>query len=219
MSTVAAPGTRSDIQRFRRDRRRTGLLVAASVSLALLSAAPAPAASQAETPVTVAPGRCEVEPPTAADLAALAEATPRPIETPILPGPMATPASMPPLAPPDVVAAVAATMAEFAACTNAGEARRSLGLFSDDLLAAFFGDVNVDDLAELLATPTAATPLEDPIGEVTVEEVRLLPDGRVSAITRYDGVPSRTVLVRIGDRYLIDAVDDLPAEATPTPSG
>ena len=219
MPTDAAPGTRP-ANEHRRGHRRIGFFaVAASVSLALLVAAPAPAASQAETPVTLAPGRCEVEPPTAAHLAALADATPRPIETPIQPDPMATPASAPPLAPSDVVAGVAATIAELAACTNAGESSRSLGLFSDDLLAAFFGGASGDDLATLLSTPTAAVPLGDPITEVVVEEVRLLPDGRVSAITRYDGVPSRTVLVRVGDRYLIDAIDDLPAEATPAPPG
>ncbi|MBA3416623.1 MAG: hypothetical protein H0U10_15495 [Chloroflexia bacterium] len=220
MATDAVPGARDNNERLSHRRHRIGgLAAAATVSLALLLAAPARAAGQGDTTVTVAPGRCEVEPPSAADFAALANVTPRPIATPTQPSPMGTPVATPMPAPPDVVAAVAATMAEFAACANAGESSRSLGLLSDDLLAALFGGSSSEDLATLPLTPTAAVPLADPIAEVVVEDARLLPDGRVSAITRYDGVPSRTVLVRVGDRYLIDAIDDLPAEATPVPSG
>ena len=189
-----------------------------AIAVAVVLAPPtltARAAGQAATPVVVAPGRCAVERRPAADFAAIAAATQRPREPPASSSPMGTPTPL--LAPPDVVAGVAATMAAFAACTNAGEAQRSLALFSDDLLAALFGGMSGADLAALMATPTAAVPLEDPIAEVVVEEVRLLPDGRVAATVRFDGVPSRAVLVRVGDRYLIDAVDDAADEATPAP--
>ena len=201
-------------ERFRRGRHRVALLVAATAVPILLLAPPLHVAAQTGTPVAVAPGRCEVEPRSAADLAALAGATPRPTETASQPSPLGT-AERSPLAPPDVVSGVAATMAELAACTNAGESTRALALFSDDLFLAFFGGVSAEDLGTML-TPAAAVPLDDPIAEVSVEDVRLLPDGRVSATTRFDGVPSRAVLARVGDRYLIDAIEDLP-EATPIP--
>ncbi len=204
-------------ERFRWGRHRVALVVAVTAVPVLLLAPPLHVAAQAGTPVAVAPGRCEVEPRSAADLAALAGATPRPAETAPGPSSPATPET-PPLAPPDVVSGVAATMAELAACTNAGEAARALALFSDDLFLAFFGGLSAEDLGTML-TPVAAVPLEDPIAEVSVEDVRLLPDGRVSAIARFNGVPSRVGLVRVGDRdqYRIDALDDAPVEATPVP--
>jgi hypothetical protein len=212
MRSATVPRALDRGERFRRGRHRVALVVAATAVPVLLLAPPLHVAAQAGTPVAVAPGRCEVEPRSAADLAALAGATPRPAETA-----PATPET-PPLAPPDVVSGVAATMAELAACTNAGEAARALALFSDDLFLAFFGGLSAEDLGTML-TPVAAVPLEDPIAEVSVEDVRLLPDGRVSAIARFDGVPSRVVLVRVGDRdqYRIDAIDDAPVEATPVP--
>lgn len=220
MPSVAGPRAPRQYGSLHGGRHRIALRVAALVGLALLLAAPAQAGGRAETPVVAAPGRCDVEPRSAADLAALANATPRPTEPPIQPNPMGTPVATPPLAPPDVVAGVAATMAEFVACSNAGESARVLALFSDDLFLAFFGGLSAEDLGTM-RTPTAAVPPEDPIAEVAVEDVRLLPGDRVSAIVRLDGVPSRVVLVRAGDRghYLIDAIDDLPGEATPVPAG
>jgi hypothetical protein len=144
MRSATVPRALDRGERFRRGRHRVALVVAATAVPVLLLAPPLHVAAQAGTPVAVAPGRCEVEPRSAADLAALAGATPRPAETA-----PATPET-PPLAPPDVVSGVAATMAELAACTNAGEAARALALFSDDLFLAFFGGLSSEDLGTML---------------------------------------------------------------------
>lgn len=131
--------------------------------------------------------------------------------------PVATPT--PPVstiqADPDVVAAVTATMAEVVACANTGSLQRVAALFTDSYFYRFFGGIQEADV-QRLATPTPLTP-DQQQALVSVDEVFVLEDGRVSAVTQVNDVRALTIFAREGERYLIDYSYTLSEPATPAP--
>ena len=163
---------------------------------------------------------CDVAPRTIAELAAIeARATPRPNTDPLTFYVGDLPTGVP--ADPATVAGVTRTMQQFVACSLAGDGLRLLALFTDDLLQAGAGHEGPSLLA-------AATPMPSPNRDeylAAVEAVRLLPDGRVSAIVTRGGVedphpaPGSTDLlffVRDGDRWLIDGIYERVRLSDPT---
>lgn len=146
-----------------------------------------------------------------------AMATPGGVTALLLGTPVATPA--PPRdtipADDDVVAALTATMEELAACINAGDLPRAAALFTDYYFFWFFGGISQSNFNQL-ATPVPLAP-DQQIESVSVEDVAMLADGRVSAVTQVNEARALTVFARVGDRYLIDFNYDLREAATPQP--
>lgn len=153
---------------------------------------------------------CDVEPRMIEELAAIeASATPLPDTYPptIYIGEL--PTGVP--ADPETVAGVTRTMQLLVSCHLAGDGLRLAALFTDDLLQIVAG-LEGPSLLE------SATPMPSPNRDeylAAVEEVQLLPDGRVSAIVTRGGVddphpaPGRTVLMifaKQDGRWLIDGI-------------
>lgn len=180
-------------------RRRRGAVWLAAV-LMLLALTLTPTVSQAgqATPATAdqEPAECTVEP--------------RPF--PIWDGTPAVGVGVPPVTtngpynPPTGPAAddvtlegITATTREVIACTNAGETRRMLSLFSENRVRGFFAgrgaptSAEVEAVLELPATPvTEAGQLE----LISITELRMLPNGQVGAL----------VETRSGDTTFVDFV-------------
>jgi hypothetical protein len=83
-------------------------------------------------------------------------------------------------APDEISAQITAVLADFIACSNAGRAGESMGFMS----SAFIAQVSFanDFISEVGATPT---PLANPTRELIVDNMRLLPDGRVAAVVQF----------------------------------
>ena len=179
-----------------------------------------PAAAQSATPVAdpfgPAPEECQVEPRSRDELQAIvADAA----ESPPLDVVEATPGSVPRLRTlelPDGVPADAATAAavtdtarQVIACRNAIDIARSLALFSAD---AIHHDPGLFRLATAVAAGDFSTPSPEPYPAsdwyhfAGLFHIRVLPDGRVAAVTPPGlmGLPELYVFVREGDRWLID---------------
>lgn len=118
-------------------------------------------------------------------------------------------------------AGVVATIQESIACRNAGDFRRAYALFSDAMLVRLFGRPDTIDpeiVAALEVGPDAVRRGQQ-LGLGSVSEVRVLADGRVGAevTTRHarDGAEAGyrdyPILVRAGDRWLIDEAIALPS--------
>ena len=209
-------------------------LMAVGGALAVAGAtapAHAPSGSQVATP---SPGRdvpgseeCRVEPRTLASLEALT--TPvagAPEPTP----PSGTPAALPVGEPLDAatLAAITATAREVIACRNAGEALRTLALYSDAFLRQYFASPGTftPERYAAMATPRPLSP-ETRVALLDVREARRLPDGRAGATVVVEdpadptGQPrSATFLffVEQDGRWLVDgAIEGLATTATPTP--
>jgi len=151
-------------------------------------------------------------------------------------GPAASPRAVDPAAgqpaDPATVEALTATARELVACSNAGDALRRLALFSDANVRAAYPQGPTQTLEIMAATPLAV-PEAERVALLSVAAVRLLPDGRASAVVGIDnpgahshGPPpgaspvagaatpappaghdtATLVFVREGDRWLIDEV-------------
>ena len=179
------------------------------------------------------PEECTVEPRSLASLSALA-ATPEPATA--SPAPASSPAAAPspvvvaPIAgtpaDPATVTAIAATTRQMVACANARDTMRRLAVFSDDNIRPAFANGPTSGFAALVATPAVPLPPETRIAVTAIQDVTVLPDGRVSAMVTLDnpanhshspvapGTPvasgsqqtSRVIYVWSGDRWLVDAV-------------
>lgn len=179
------------------------------------------AAFQDATPsassVTIDPAECRVAPRPLADFESVI-GTPGAVSAILMGTPVATgeiPSGGTP-ADPAVVDAVTATAREFLACANAGDMRRAAALLTDDAFRQFYGGIDQRDVAELAGIPTPL-PMELRASSVAVEDVRVLEDGRVTAVTEINGGRNVLIFVATGDRYLLDASAELPAAGTPTP--
>ncbi|MBA3416624.1 MAG: hypothetical protein H0U10_15500 [Chloroflexia bacterium] len=141
-----------------------------------------------------------------------------------------TPAATPPPptggvpAGPEVAAAVTETFDRFAACLNAGDQLRAFALFSEEFLGQTYGGIAGSDLSLEAAVreidqapPPTPLPAELQVPTPTVEDVRVLPDGRVTATIRSTFGQSVAVFIERDGRYLIDGAYELPEAATPTP--
>jgi copper transport protein len=123
-----------------------------------------------------APGaeQCTVQPRTLQEIADLAK-LPAPAEPP-----NATEAESGKPADAATAQAIAATARELVACSNAGDILRRLGLYSDERLRFAYPDGPTKALEAIAKTPLPLG-LADRVALVSVEDVRQLPDGRVSA--------------------------------------
>jgi hypothetical protein len=124
------------------------------------------------------------------------------------------------LASAQTIAAVTLVVREVIAAFNAGSPLRAFAHFSDDHFRRQ-GLLSPEEIAVLRA-PALPLPPEEQETVVAVRDVRLLQDGRVSAIlvSHYPSVGEiRKVLVfrRIDDQWRIDAVVEAPPQASTPP--
>lgn len=188
------------------------------VVCAAISAVPAAALAQDSTPSGDGPQGvpaelCTVEPRSVASLQALIEQRPADgtdIRIPIRFSPGEGESA-------DVLTtdAVTAVMSELAACYNAGDLLRIYGLFTDNALIPALLPEDVS--AAAVATPlpiTSGSLYEEPI----VWDVRVQPDGRVTALVDFNDEVALITFAWNGERYLIDLFDDqIVGSATPVP--
>jgi hypothetical protein len=183
------------------------------------------------------PAECQVEPRTVEQLEA--------IPAKIISKPRQVPASTPLSAltgePADTATMDAVMMAErkLVACLNAQDALRAYALYTNDGLVRLFdyalpmdpaGDWTFEwdpDFSDLRLPPTPL-PQSQRLALLSVEDIRILQDGRVMATVTISqaplsavmfGIPTGTAVVHIfqpGARYLIDEFI-VPALGTPTP--
>ena len=199
------------------------LLILITASLAFIALASGMTLAQGATPpidfVTSDPGECRIA-PRSIDSIAFALATPVG-GTPKLVRPDSDSTVGQP-ADAETVEAVIALAREATACGNAGDYRRVFALYTDNGLRVFATDRGM--MAEQLAGALAATPVplpEELWQEVRVRDVRIQSDGRVTGFIEFRspdviGIVF-VVLIRDGDRYLVDSEVALPsAAATPT---
>jgi hypothetical protein len=105
--------------------------------------------------------------------------------------PVATPEPPPPGegADPEVAASVTAAVRELVDCYNAGDLRRIFALYSEEYLYTVWGgfagpdpdQAQIDQAIAFMSTP-APQPAEARVDFLSVDDVRTLPDGRVTAI-------------------------------------
>ena len=179
---------------------------------------PLAGAQQPATPEAVSPGLCTVPPLSEAELVDIAAAgTPTPeVELPQEAADGEVDA--------ESIEAIEDTVRESVACANANDPLREFALFTDRYLRERFGGENQDDLGHLLAALTRdsdAAAEADQLTLVSVDELRLLEDGRIAASVKT--MNARTTFVdtlifaAVDDRLLIDEViaGDPPPAATP----
>jgi hypothetical protein len=187
------------------------LLLALLMPFGEVSAQTATPAAQEATPVAVPASDCTVEARTPAALAEIVTGEDIASSTPIAtPGPYTKPNGAP--ADAETVAGVTATVRQLVACVNAGDFLRFLALFSDDALRRYAADLGFPlDPNDDLLTPDPS--LNDQIALGPIEDVLVLPDGRVSALAYLPNQTSpdvqsdlhvQLIFVRQGDRWLID---------------
>ena len=130
-------------------------------------------------PARDAPGpeECTVAPRTLKDLEALA-LTPAPVGTPNVAEPGGEPADA------ATRAAITSTAREVVACSNAGDLLRRLALYSDDRLRLDFPDG--PPAPDVSVTSPRPLPEAQRSALVSVEDIRQLADGRVSALVTVD---------------------------------
>lgn len=162
----------------------------------------------AESATVRDPRICQTAPRGIKELVAVTEGTPGANASAILGTPErdVVPRTRGVPADPEVVQAVTATAEELVACRNAGDLPRLLALYSDRALTEFLGGVAAfeDGAPSLLFATPVPLPQTQHAKLESIDEVRLLPDGRVSAITQVDGSRALTIFVKEEGRYLYD---------------
>ena len=202
-------------------------IVGILVALLLVPVVRAQPASPAASPVPFPTVACTVDPLPFDDFIAYTVAPPGITVSTLMGTPVSTP--NPPTggtaASEEVVVAVTATLQQMVACVNAGDTQRLFTLYSDAFLSEFLGGIatlNDDfDEAEVRQEFGNATPVPIPPDQAVrldaVDDVRLLPDGRVSAVIRVNDDRNLIIFAETGGRYLLDYSYELPDAATPTP--
>ncbi|MFN8590979.1 MAG: CopD family protein [Thermomicrobiales bacterium] len=182
---------------------------------------------QAALAVRDAPGAeaCQIAPRSLVEIAQLA-ATPAASEEP----PNATETGGTP-ADAAIQAEIKTTARELVACTNAGDILRRLALYSDARMRYAYPDGPNEALKAMAATPLPLPPLER-VALVSVDDVRVLPDGRVMARVTVDNpaihshVPgaqvsqeetARLIFAKEGGQWRVDETrrEDAQNNATP----
>ena len=177
-------------------------------------------------PVTPDPALCRVAPRPIADFTRFLGTPGPPAANSATPAASSSTTFVPPQgepADPTTTAAVAATAVEIFACYNAGDFLRGTALWTDAFVAKVFRESppTEEEIAYFAATPVPRSPDEaDQI--LALREVVVLPDGRVGAFVDLqfpEGLETQYgILVREGDRYLLDDVPYVSSiEGTPTP--
>lgn len=211
-------------------RTKRAAVLAALAASAMATAVGAQAPPPIGTPVAIDPNGCLTPPRPIAEIVALVgTATPSADEPPSFTAsePAATPAPAAPAAgkPADsaTTAAVAATIVEVAACSEAGEFASVYALATDEFVRRTVGPLTEETLAVLegVGFPNAAdgTP---PV--LTVAEVRLLEDRRAVALVLVEDAEQDQRAPRLrrfdlrleGERWLVDSVADVADAGTPT---
>jgi len=207
--------------------RRNGvaLLLAAIVIVASSSVAragrtiqPAGIAQSGMKAFLVDQSLCRVEPRPVEDFLAVA-GTPGAVSSMLLGTPVATPpppgvgSGVP--ASQDVVEEVSGTASELVACLNAGDIRRVTALYTEDNFRRLFGGIGQEEVRSLIESADPLPP-DQRITLTSVADVRVLDDGRVSALTTVGDAKSLSIFLEIDGRYRLDYSYSLPASATPS---
>lgn len=200
--------------------RRLGSVLLAVAAVCLASRA-LPTAAQDAADATPAPaatvGECTVPPRPVEEFAALAQASPGAAVSIPLGTPSGTPlpseGELP--ADPAAVDAVVETIEQQVACLNAGDLARTTALWTDDYFHRQLGGIPGAD--RLVAAEPTPVPAADRARLLGVEDIQVLPDGRVSALVKSEGATSLVVLEKSGGRYLIDDGFVLETGGTPSP--
>lgn len=207
-------------------RRRFALICAWGIvlMLALLSRPVTRGNAQEATPPpdVPAPEECTVPPRSLEDLQALAA-------TPVAAAAVASPAATPGAVDPATEAAVRAAIRELIACSNAGDFWRVLAVYSDryvrdyvaQLVEAITGQPG-QITAEIYNQFARTRPLP-PAARIVIlsfGQPEYLPDGRIAVVVigddpldREPAGPTRFILVKQGDRWLIDGFEDVPQDS------
>lgn len=166
------------------------------------------------TPVSTNPAGCTVEPRPLSDFQALIATpdtgSPRPRWTaiPVPPVNDGTPADA---ATTEAVTEVVETLV---ACTNTGDFPRLTALFTDDHFRVFFQGIDKRSIASI-ATPAPPPPGVQATLEA-VDDVRVLDDGRITAVVQVNGGRNLFVLQDSAGTLLVDTSIPIESEATPT---
>jgi hypothetical protein len=175
---------------------------------------PPPATPTVEGDVP-SPEECTVEP---ISLERLAQLVATPVPEPVAsPEASPTPFAMPEGRPADnaTVAAITATIREYIACINAGDLARVLALYSDRAIVELLGlpaggEATAQEILDSLGTPQVV-PDDQRTVLIRIDEVLVLPDGRVAALILGDDRanprppgPALVYFVEIEGRWMID---------------
>lgn len=181
------------------------------------------AASLSEPVVLTA---CTVQPRRRRDLIALARAEPGIARDLLGETTVATPTPPPAgvAADPEIVASVTATARELAACYNAGDLRRLFALYSEEYLYTVWGGfaganpsrAEIDQTVRFISTP-APQPESARVAFISVEDVRQLPHGEVSAIVNLSSGSTRSIFAYTDGWYQLVWAYPVADAETPTP--
>jgi hypothetical protein len=195
--------------------KRLVLIFVALVAVGLPGAARAQDATPSIEGDVPGPEECTVEPMSLDRLAQLvATPVPEPVASPeASPTPFAMPEGQP--ADEATVAEITAAVRQFIACINAGDYARLLALYSDRaiaeiVLAPIGGQATAQEILDSLGAPQVL-PDDQRTVLIRIEEVRVLPDGRVAALIFGDDRsnprppgPALVYFVEIEGRWLVD---------------
>jgi hypothetical protein len=214
--------------------KRLAILVVAVAALAVPLVARAqdatPVASPAANALAPAPEDCKVE-PISPERLTLLMATPVPaVAAEASPVGSPTPFAMPEGQKADeaTVATITTAVHEYFACVNAGDYARALALFSDRALREFFasaltGGTTAQQILDALP-PAKPLPEDQRTLIYGIDDVRVLPDGRVAALVIGDDLskpnppgPALIYFVQVDGRWLIDGFVRTEEIVTPTP--
>lgn len=168
----------------------------------------------ATPPGMVLASDCQAEPRPLEDFSAIVDATPGSFAELLEGTPIAT--AVPPTggvpAEPAVVEEINTAIEQIGACTATTDVRLFSALWTDDF---FRRTLSGTDLSNVLgATPV---PIQEPIPLPVIDEVRVLPDGRITAMGRSEDGMGVFVFVESEGRYLLDDSFNLSLDGTPTP--
>ena len=195
--------------------KRLALTVFALVALALPTAARAQDATPAAGGDVPAPEECTIEPISVDHLTQLL-GTPVP-EVVATPAASPTPFAMPEGTPADeaTVAEITAAVRQFIACLNAGDLPRVLALYTDRAIVELFlapigGEATAQQILDALGAPEVV-PEDQRTVLISVDDVRVLPDGRIAALITGDdrsnprpAGPALIFFVEVDGRWLVD---------------
>lgn len=209
--------------------RRSLLTIA--ILLTILIAGAAQVAAQTASPNAQGnvpnPSECTVTPRSIEGMRAIfqsvAAATPSPGAASASPTAFVPPTGGTP-ADDATVSAVTAVMREIVACVNAGNIAAAFALQTDNKLRGDFTEdvsqgLTADDFVNYVTADSASpVPSQNWAPVPTISDVRVLADGRVTArvVDPQEG-SAFAIFVKQGDRWLLDVLEELPSNATPTP--
>lgn len=209
--------TRSSLRAF----LATGLISLFVATAALLAPAPSMAKEGAATATpgvaVVSAADCRAAPRPLADFDAIAAATPLSFPEVLRRAESRNRIGTPPAggvpADPATVAGVTAAVEQLYACLLTVDLRRYASLLTDENFRRNFAGL---DPRVVSATPTPnSTRL--PLALSQIEEVQVLPDGRVAVEIRAERGRSLSIFVEANGRYLLDVGFELADGGTPTP--